>query len=95
MTHLMTFYCRGAVLHYNLVSDPGMHSYKECLVSVLWCWEIGEAMQCPWQHLKPGKLVTPLEVEDMDEKMCSKAARHKLERVSAFRQLQDTQTSCR
>jgi hypothetical protein len=83
----MTFHCRG-VHHFNLVSDPGMHNYKECLVSVLWCWEIEQAMHCPWQHLKPGKVLTPLEVTDMDVDLCRYAARHKMERVASFRQLQ-------
>ena len=53
--------------HYNLVSDPGRHSYKECLVSLLWCWEVQQGMHLPWQYLKPGKMLTPLDC-DMDDK---------------------------
>ena len=83
----MTLHCHG-VRHFNMVSDPGQHSYKECLVSLLWCWEIAQAMHCPWQHLKPGKALMPLDLEDMDEELCRYAARHKLERVASFRQLQ-------
>ena len=45
-------------------------------------------MHCPWQHLKPGKVLTPHEVEDMDPILAGYAARNKLERVAAFRQLQ-------
>ena len=65
-----------------------MHSYRECLVSLCWCWEISQAMHCPWQHLKPGKVMTPHEVEDMDPILAGYAARNRLERVAAFRQLQ-------
>ncbi len=46
------------VHHYNLVSDPGTHSYKEVLVSLLWTWEISLGMHTPWQHLKPGSTLT-------------------------------------
>ena len=77
----------AVVCHFNLVSDPGQHSYKECQVSVLWCWEIDQAMHCPWQHLKPGKVLTSLDI-DMDEDLRCWASKHKLERVASFRQLQ-------
>ena len=76
------------VRHFNLVSDPGHHNYKECLVSVLWCWEVSQAMHCPWQYLVPGKALTPLDFPDMDPELCRYAARHKLERVASFRQIQ-------
>ena len=71
-----------------MVSDPGQHSYKECLVSVLYCWEIQQGMHCPWQHLVPGKILTPLDVKDMDQELRRYAASHKLERVASYRQLQ-------
>lgn len=77
----------GVVSHFNLVSDPGTHDYKECLVSLLWCWEITQGMHCPWQFLVPGKILTPLDIH-MDEAMARYAARQKLERVASFRQLQ-------
>ena len=70
-----------------MVSDPGMHSYKECLVTVLWCWEIGQGMHMPWQDLVPGKTLTPADA-DMDEEELKYAAKHTLERVAAWRQLQ-------
>ena len=74
--------------HFNLVSDPAKHSYKETLVSLLWCWEVRRCMHCPWQLLVPGKVITPHEVTDMSEHLQHCAARQKLERVAAFRQLQ-------
>ena len=74
--------------HFNLVSDPAKHSYKETLVSLLWCWEVRRCMHCPWQLLVPGKVITPHEVTDMSEHLQHCAARQKLERVASFRQLQ-------
>ena len=76
------------VHHFNLVSDPGQHNYKECLVSLLYCWEISQGMRCPWQHLVPGKVLTPLDVQNMDPELCRYAGRHKLDRVASYRQLQ-------
>ena len=70
-----------------MVSDPGTHSYKECLVTVLWCWEVSQGMHMPWQDLIPGKTLTPADA-DMDETELKYAAKHKLERVAAWRQLQ-------
>ena len=58
------------VHHFNLVSDPGQHNYRECLVSVNWCWEISQGMHCPWQHLAPGKVLTPLDVPNVDPELC-------------------------
>ena len=75
------------VHHFCLVSDPGHHNYKECLVSLLWCWELNQGMHCHWQHLVPGKILTPLDAT-MDEELARYAARQKLERVASFRQLQ-------
>ena len=77
----------NCVHHYCLFADPGTHSYKECLVSLLWCWEINQGMHCPWQHLLPGKMLTPDEAH-MDEREMAFAARQKLERVASYRQLQ-------
>ena len=44
-------------------------------------------IDCPWQSLVPGKILTPLDV-DMDEEMACYAARHKLERVALWRHIQ-------
>ena len=76
------------VHHYNLVSDPGMHNYKDTLVSVLWCWEISEAMHCPWQHLLPGKVLSHNDTEHLDPDLQRYNARAKLERVASMRQIQ-------
>ena len=45
-------------------------------------------MHCPWMYLKPGsKTLNPLDV-DLSEEYQSLAARKKMERTSAFKQLQ-------
>ena len=33
------FWSPDDVNHYNFVSDPGHHSYKECLVTLAYSWE--------------------------------------------------------
>lgn len=73
--------------HFQLVSDPGTHNYKEALVSVLWCWEIQQAFHCPWQFLVPGKVMTPDDT-CMDEEAERFAAKLELIRVASFRQVQ-------
>ena len=75
------------VYHWNLVADPGHHSYKECLVSLLYSWETNGGCFPPWQYLLPGKIVTPFDC-NLDESIEDFAARRKCERVAAYRQLQ-------
>ena len=75
------------VYHWNLVADPGHHSYKECLVSLLYSWETNGGCFPPWQYLLPGKTVTPFDC-NLDESIDFFAARRKCERVAAYRQLQ-------
>ena len=62
ITELLTTVC-----HDNMVSDGGMHSYNEALVAVCYCWEVDQAMHCPWQHLVPGKTMTELDLPGMEE----------------------------
>jgi len=73
--------------HWNLMSDPGMHSYKECLVSVLYSWELNLGCFPNWQYLLPGKQITPKDCNMMSE-VKPYAARAKCERVASYRQLQ-------
>ena len=71
-----------------MVSDPGRHSYKEWLVTILWLWQIQKAMHCPAMYLKPGTgTVDPTDV-DLEDDLQRFAARKKMDRVPAFRQLQ-------
>ena len=75
------------VNHWNLVADPGHHNYKECLVSLVYSWEQDNGCYPPWQWLKPGKHLTPLDA-NMDDSIAVHAAGKKLDRVAAYRQVQ-------
>ena len=44
-------------------------------------------MHCPWQHIVPGKVMTPLDAY-MDEALARYAAKQKLDRVASYRQIQ-------
>ena len=73
--------------HWNLVADPGTHSYKDIVPPVAYSWEINVACYPPYQHLIPGKLVTSFDCE-LAEDMVPLAEERKLERVATYRQLQ-------
>ena len=75
------------VQHWNLIADPGTHSYKEIMPSVAYSWELNMACLPPYQHLLPGKLVTSNDCV-LAEDMVPLAAERKLERVATYRQLQ-------
>ena len=57
------------------------------MVTVAYTHELDQGCYPPWQFLMPGKEMTPLDI-DMDELTERLAAENKLERVSAYRQLQ-------
>ena len=44
-------------------------------------------MYCPWQELVPGKTLTPIDLQGMDEEYIKWAQRHKLERIAAWQQI--------
>ena len=73
--------------HWNLVADPGTHSYKEIMPAVLYGWEIDMACLPPFQHIIPGKCVTPFEC-NLAEDIHPLALDMKLERVAAYRKHQ-------
>ena len=74
--------------HWNLVADPGNHSYKSIMAAVLYGWEQEEACFPPFQILLPGKGgVTPFDCE-LEDDMFQGALEMKLERVASYRQLQ-------
>ena len=91
---LQMYYAKSMLLwrvedvhHYNFVADPGHHSYRECLVSLAYSWEMNGGTFPPWQHLLPGTRMT-LDDAAMDSRIKQLAAEHKLQRVASFRQLQ-------
>ena len=59
--------CHG-VNHWCVVADPGSHTYKDCLVSVVWSWERQQGVYPPYQELVPGKVVLADEA-DFDTQM--------------------------
>ena len=73
--------------HWNLVADPGTHSYKEVMPAVLYGWEIDMACLPPFQHIIPDTFVTPSE-RNLADDILPLALEMKLERVAAYRQLQ-------
>ena len=73
--------------HWCFVADPGHHSYKESLVSLVFSWELNAGCYAPWMHLVPGKAIAPGEVDMLDAVERAREA-NKLERVASFRQLQ-------
>ena len=81
-----TIVCDG-LMHWNMAADPGSHSYKEVMPSVLFAWEKNEACHASLQLLLPGKAVLPRDCNLADD-MIDLANDAKLERVAAYRQVQ-------
>ena len=80
--------CIGDTVHHvNIVCDPSTHSNKDIFVSVIWCWEVCTASFPAVQHILPGNRFALAE-QDMEAQVEALAATGKLDRVSAFRQLQ-------
>ena len=80
--------CIGETVHHvNIVCDPSTHSNKDMLVSVIWCWEASTAAYPAVQHILPGNRFDLTE-QEMEAQVEALAAQGKLDRVSAFRQLQ-------
>jgi hypothetical protein len=75
------------VSHFNIVADGSTHSCKDTLVSLAYTWEHDLAACLPIQVIQPGSHVT-LEDQEMPMEIALLAAKRKLERVSAFRQIQ-------
>ena len=75
------------VRHWAIVADPATHSKKDVLAALCYSWETGIAAHGDLQYLPETKLILPSEV-DMPEHIAELLAANRLERVSAFRQLQ-------
>jgi len=82
-----TSYVFTQLVHWNLASDPGSHSYKDVMPSVLYSCELNIACLPQFQHLLPFKTVTKSDCQ-LDEEIVPYAEEMKLERVAAYRQLQ-------
>ena len=79
--------CFHGVHHLNMVADPSTHSKRETMVTVCWSWECGAAAHGDVQIIAPGSVVLPSE-QELPDHIAQLAATCRLERVSAFRQLQ-------
>ena len=75
------------VSHFNIVADGSTHSCQDTLVSLAYSWEQDLAVCLTIQRIQPGQHVTMLD-QDMPGEIAILAAKRKLERVSAFRQMQ-------
>ena len=76
------------VKHYNIVSDGATHSCHDTLVSVGYTWENDLAGFLASQCIPPGKDITWFDQSNMPAEIAILAAKRKLERVAAFRQMQ-------
>jgi len=81
--------CLGfkGVHHYNIVADQATHSCCETLVTLAYSWENNLAAVLATQIIPPGKHLTRMD-HDMPHEVAVLAAKRKLERVAAFRQMQ-------
>ena len=76
------------VKHYNIMSDGATHSCHDTLVSVGYTWENDLAGFLASQCIPPGKDITWSDQSNMPAEIAILAAKRKLERVAAFRQIQ-------
>ena len=74
--------------HWNMVADPGTHSYKEVMPAALYGWNLDMAGFCPFQRLLPAKAVVLLGDTEVDPTMVPHVEKMTLTREASFRQLQ-------
>ena len=72
--------------HLNIVADPANHSKKDTMASIIWSWQAGLAAYGDLQYIPHGGLL-PSE-QEMPEHIAELYSERRLERLSAFRQLQ-------
>ena len=77
-------FIRAAVNHVSIVADPATHSTKEACAVLAYSWEQNISAAPPIQIIQPGKVLT----EQLPDHLSVLAAQRKLQRVSAYRQLQ-------
>ena len=79
--------CFHGARHLNMVADPSTHSKRETMVTVCWSWEAAAATHGDVQVLPATSALLPSE-QELPSHVAELAAQLRLERVSAFRQLQ-------
>ena len=53
--------------HWNLVADPGTHSYREVMPAALYGWDLDMVGFCPFQRLIPAKAGVSLGDPELDD----------------------------
>ena len=76
--------------HWNLVADPGTHSYRGVMPAALYGWNMDMAGFCPFQRLLPAKSGVTLGDTELHPTIAPHVKTMTLTRVSTFRQLQRT-----
>jgi len=73
--------------HWSIVADPATHNNREVMAAVAYSWECDRGTYPAFQYVTPGRHLTTMD-HDFTDMVTELAARGKLERVAAFRQLQ-------
>ena len=72
--------------HWNLVADPGTHSYREVMPAALYGRNMDMAGFCPFQRLLPANAGDTLGDTELHPTIVPHVKTMTLTRVSAFRQ---------
>ena len=72
--------------HLNIVADPATHSKRDTMASIIWSWQAGIAAHGDLQYIPHGGML-PTE-QEMPEHIAQLYCERRLERMSAFRQVQ-------
>ena len=71
--------------HWNVVADPGTHSYKEVMPAALYGWNLDMVGFCPFQRLLIAKAGVLLGDTEVDPTIVSHVQKMTLTRVATFR----------
>ena len=74
--------------HWNMVADPGTHSYKGVMPAAVYGWNMNMAGWCPWQRLIAAKAGILFGDTEVDQTIVPHVQKMTLTRVATFRQLQ-------
>ena len=73
---------------WNVVADPGTHSYREVMPAALYGRNMDMVGFCPFQRLLPAKAGVLLGDTEVDPTIVPHVEKMALTRVASFRQLQ-------
>ena len=72
--------------HLNIVADPATHSKNDTMASIVWSWQAGIAAHGDLQYIPHGGMLAT--EQEMPEHIAQLYCDRRLERLSAFRQVQ-------